>query len=176
MWNVVLVWHHCAPGRPRLLQFLPMIRHFIWNYQICMKLKMATRLQWQVGKNWIYFSLFSIKFEIAEISTQRSHKSEVTVESDKAFAAGRALSPADCQPWHMSVGSWAGRVGGRSALKFFVKTQRIPPLVILQNFLRRETRNLVFENCLKFSSNWRSNLLELYITKQHLQFELFAVS
>ena len=96
---------------------------------------MATRLQWQVDKNWIYFSLFSIKLEIAEISTQRSYKTKVTVESDKVFAAGRALSPADCQPWHVSVGSWAGRVGVRSALKFFVKTQRIPPLVILRNFL-----------------------------------------
>ena len=40
-------------------------------------------------------SLFSIKFEIAEVFAQQSYKSKMTVESGKAFAAGRALSPAD---------------------------------------------------------------------------------
>jgi hypothetical protein len=138
MWNVVLDHHHCASIHPGFLQTSWQLITLSWNYSILIKFKMATQRHTE-----FISSLFSIKFEIAEVFTQWSYKSKMTVESDKALAAGRALSPADL-PTPTSV-SWqlSGESGWAFSIQIFCQNTVDPSTRALRNSKRREARNLV---------------------------------
>ena len=86
--------------------------------------------QREVELNWIYFIVFSIKFEIAEVYSAFFHKSKSDSWELGVFTAARAYRTAACRVWQTSFWQLSRGCGRALSTQLSRQNRRFSPIKI----------------------------------------------